>query len=446
MKKENLLVVFLTALALLVVIGLIGWQAPQLLGLPGNPQASPTDAQTAPFFDGVFRRQDLSSKTFSLPDPRTGTRGKPFFPDLGGIGPHDVLGFRNRCVPHITDVVAIGDSHTYGNNVTVEQNWPSQVQESLSDLTGKVYAMAADGWGSVQYLEMFSNATVFSPKTVIVAFHSGDDALDSFHMAYGDPYWRELVPDTMLSAADAPQVKDPPPVSEQWQATFRDGSKVTFAPTLRLASNQDHPAVRAGYSIMADVASRIVDLARPLKVQVIFTILPSKELVYARKVREERLTPPPDYQTLVERETQNIARLAERISALPGAVYVDVVRPLQQGAMEKGSFFPADIDDHALEAAHHIIGVALANSVREHLVSRPKGIYAVAVGTDKFQYVLINDEGAWIFDSPDWIEANGWPPGDISILPGRDFLAVPRRGVIKEVDKERFGPPRSVAD
>ena len=40
-------------------------------------------------------------------------------------GPNDLLGFRNRSIPHSARIVAVGDSQTYGNNAGIEErNWP----------------------------------------------------------------------------------------------------------------------------------------------------------------------------------------------------------------------------------------------------------------------------------------------------------------------------------
>src|SRR5881296_449998 len=37
----------------------------------------------------------------------------------------DSWGFRNPAVPETADIVAIGDSHTYGNTATMNDSWPS---------------------------------------------------------------------------------------------------------------------------------------------------------------------------------------------------------------------------------------------------------------------------------------------------------------------------------
>src|SRR5208282_834981 len=56
----------------------------------------------------------------------------------------DSWGFRNRQVPETVDIVAVGDSHTYGNTARMEDSWPYV----LGLLTGRrVYNMAMGGYG-----------------------------------------------------------------------------------------------------------------------------------------------------------------------------------------------------------------------------------------------------------------------------------------------------------
>ncbi len=51
----------------------------------------------------------------------------------------------------------------------IEQNWPSQMADNLGVDLDRVYAMAVGGWGAVQYLDMFYNATLFQPRVTIPA-------------------------------------------------------------------------------------------------------------------------------------------------------------------------------------------------------------------------------------------------------------------------------------
>ncbi len=111
-------------------------------------------------------------------------RGNPLYPAHGTLGPHDLLGFRNHAVPRMAELVIIGDSQTYGNNAVLSDNWPNQLARALNRPADDVYSMAVGGWGAVQYLAMFEKGLRFQPRVIVIAFYSGNDPLDSFHMAY----------------------------------------------------------------------------------------------------------------------------------------------------------------------------------------------------------------------------------------------------------------------
>jgi lysophospholipase L1-like esterase len=440
MKKELLLMVFSAVVATAAVLGIVRWLAPGLLGIPSDLQLVQLDTKVPPFFENVFRRDDLSSKDFIIKDPLTRVRARPFYPNTTAMGPNDMLGFRNREIPNVADVVVIGDSQTYGNNASIENNWPGHMKTALSRNSASVYNMSVGGWGSVQYLDMFANATVFQPRAVVIAFYTGNDALESFQMAYGVRTWEALRPDENLTQRDAPKVKFPAPPEEWWKVRFSDGVETIFTPSLRLSSNLDHEAVKAGYEIMADVARRIVRMANPLNVHVLFTIVPTKELVYSNKVRAENLTAPIAYQTLVQRESDNIRTLVDAIKSIPGAEYIDVVRPLQEAARGATMLYPSDTNGHPLSAGYEVIGTTVARYVAKHIPNKPKGLVAQMVDKRKYSLFLVNDEGVWSFKSQDMIEANGWEPGDVPVIEPRDIAGLPRRGFVEVVEKDRFGP------
>src|SRR5579863_4877603 len=59
-------------------------------------------------------------------------------PDPTAKAGFDAWGLRNPKVPETADIVAVGDSHTFGNTATMEQSWPYV----LAKLTGRsVYNM-----------------------------------------------------------------------------------------------------------------------------------------------------------------------------------------------------------------------------------------------------------------------------------------------------------------
>lgn len=439
MRKEWGLLLISTALTVVLALGVIRWLAPGLLGIPMDLQMVRVSEKLPPFFKGVFRRADYTSNQFLLKDPYTAVRAKPLLPTTGGMGPHDILGFRNRQIPNVADIVVLGDSQTYGNNAILGQNWPSYMTEQLAIPDQNVYSMAVGGWGAVQYLEMFYNAAAFLPRVVVVAFYTGNDPLESFKMAYGYDHWEALRPDPGLTKADVPNVAYPPPKSESWPVKFHDGVETVFTPKLRYASNQDHPAVRAGYQIMMAVAEVISGLASGHEIRIVYTIIPTKELVYRNKVEQESFEANNVYAHLVAAEERNINEFAQRLRSLPNSLYVDVVGPLQNAALNDTALYPENSNGHPVATGYEIIGRSVANVVEPMVPPLPAGPIAIKSSEHRYQVFVVKEGTAWLFPNRELLKANGWVNDDIPLVSSRDLASL-AQGIVDGVDRARFGP------
>lgn len=313
MKKEWVLLVATTVATLIIALLVIRWLAPGLLGIPVDLQMVRVEKKLPPFFEGVFREEDQKSDLFILKDPISNIRAHPLIYEQGIIGPHDILGFRNRSVPNIADLITIGDSQTYGVNVPLDFNWPSTTRKILRDKLLTLYNMSVGGWSALQYYYIFKHALYLNPRAVVVAFYTGNDPTESFTLAYGSETWSEFRVDPSLHKSDAPKAEFPPPPDDEWKVTFRDGITTVFAPKLRLTSNLEVPAVKAGYTILAKAAEQMSSIAKPFNIPVAFTIIPTKELVYAEKVRIENIDAPQEYIELVRNEKKYINWLRDKI-------------------------------------------------------------------------------------------------------------------------------------
>lgn len=110
-----------------------------------------------------------------IPDPRLGHRPNPAYAD------HDVHGWRNADVLLQADIVALGDSQTYGLNVDKRSAWPQR----LSDMLGKsVYQIAFGGYGPAHYAQLIEDALALKPATIVVGYYYGNDILDSYWQVY----------------------------------------------------------------------------------------------------------------------------------------------------------------------------------------------------------------------------------------------------------------------
>src|SRR5689334_12652403 len=95
---------------------------------------------------------------------------------------HDRNGFRNATIPQGVDIVAIGDSQTWGINADLKETWPSV----LGTLTNSsVYSMALGSWGPLQYDLLTDDALNLSPKSIVVGLYFGNDIFDSCNHVYG---------------------------------------------------------------------------------------------------------------------------------------------------------------------------------------------------------------------------------------------------------------------
>jgi lysophospholipase L1-like esterase len=108
----------------------------------------------------------------------------------GNSGGHDKWGFRNTEVPHTAEVVALGDSHTYGNCAKMNEAWPHVLARSTG---ASVYNLGMGGYGPNQYRYLLeTKALVLKPKVIICAIYLGDDFDNAYRISYGLNYWSRL--------------------------------------------------------------------------------------------------------------------------------------------------------------------------------------------------------------------------------------------------------------
>lgn len=105
-------------------------------------------------------------------------------PSLAGI---DENGFRNAAVTDTVDIVAIGDSHTYGVNAEPEESWPSRLA-AMTNLT--VYNYGVSGYGILQYEHLIKEAEKMKPGYVIIGFYPSND-LKVCKLFGRLDYWRQ---------------------------------------------------------------------------------------------------------------------------------------------------------------------------------------------------------------------------------------------------------------
>jgi lysophospholipase L1-like esterase len=101
---------------------------------------------------------------------------------------HDARGFRNATSMETADIVAIGDSQTWGINARLDETWPSILARNT---VLNVYSMALGGWGPLQYEILANDALALKPRAILVGLYLGNDIFDCCNQTYGtDAYPR----------------------------------------------------------------------------------------------------------------------------------------------------------------------------------------------------------------------------------------------------------------
>jgi len=283
------------------------------------------------------------SELRELPDAELGMRGNPNFPE------HDANGFRNAVIPDRADVVAIGDSQTYGFSVAPDQAWP-RVLEKLTSC--RVYSMAVGGYGPLQYAVLAQRALRFKPRLMLIGIYFGNDFYDNWKMFLRNPN-KYPVPKKLLNSALESEQHNP--LARDVEDFFRMAGTISpvdahraWSPRIFLAQNSslwgfaravkdqlfppqtvlshefwtavtaltpkqlenasifngtdwrtiltsryreaveniDDPRIKVGVWLTQWAMENIVELANQQDIAVIFILLPTKESVFVDKVND----------------------------------------------------------------------------------------------------------------------------------------------------------------
>jgi lysophospholipase L1-like esterase len=198
MRKEMLLVLLSLVLALAAAEGL----------LRGFPALLPLELQIA---------LEDRSKTRGVSHPYIGNLHTPNAthvvrtPEFEIPYPTDAHGFNNAGPwPATADIVAVGDSLTFGYGVAPDEAWPALIARELPD--SKVVNLGLIGAGPQQHLRLYETFGVpLKPKILLIGFFLANDFWDAekfdawLKSGVGGNYmvWRDFVGDRTAFLGDA---------------------------------------------------------------------------------------------------------------------------------------------------------------------------------------------------------------------------------------------------
>lgn len=152
-------------------------------------------------------------------DERLRHRGNPAFPE------HDSLGFRNASAQGRAEIVALGDSHTYGTSVDPDQAWP----KVLGDISERdVYNMGMGGYGTAHALSNLPIALRLQPEVVLLGVYFGNDFYDNFQFVQRNGMLDEFVTDDSRAEIDRLELQSS--IEDEVGFLFRSGRSPTTEP------------------------------------------------------------------------------------------------------------------------------------------------------------------------------------------------------------------------
>lgn len=337
-----------------------------------------------------------------IDDPVLGHRIKP------RTTGHDALGFRNQEVPERVDVVAIGDSITYGVSAARDDSWPHQIGILLHE---PVYNMALGGFGPLEYLYLATHeARKLRPRLLLVGFYFGNDLIDAYRSVRQNPYWymwREA------GSADAGE----PAFQRAWEAEpkkrfaalrnwlsrhsvfysvfrvtllqrlaswekDRMASQVTpdrqmiwtdpseysvrtiFTPQLRLSALDPRlPSVQEGLRITKRAFTSLKSDADAHGTQFLVVLIPTKERAYCRYLKDSGEPMPNTLVSMCDAEEQ-VKNDLVRFLATRKIAYVDVTGALEEQIHKHVQVFPTDSDAHPQATGYRVIARTVYDAVR----------------------------------------------------------------------------------
>lgn len=346
-----------------------------------------------------------------------GLRGLTMFLHLGD----DANGFRNDSVPDRVDIVALGDSQTWGVNASPAQAWP----QTLASISGRtVYNMSRGGYNPVQYGVQTAQAFSLSPKVLVVGFYFGNDLAESYEIVYETPSnahadlrsstgsssaaWKALMGRVKALRTERREITHERPAAwlawlqkhtalgrlqstlgrfvhqQDWWSSedaYRrgktwaeahpehgvvyDNGKVRTVHTMAyrlLVQDLNEPPIAEGLRITQEMLRRIKAQTDAANVRLLILLIPTKEMVHADGMRTVKAQLDETYAQLVQMETLVRAAIVS-LCENHGMHYVEALPGLARAVQRDEQIYPPTTDGHPNARGYFFIASAVQEAL-----------------------------------------------------------------------------------
>ena len=332
-------------------------------------------------------------------------------PSSSALAAFDRWGFRNRSVPETADIVAVGDSHTYGNTARMVDAWPYV----LAELSGRpVYNMGLGGYGPNQYFYLSkTKALSLRPKMIIWGLYFGDDFANAFSITYGLDYWKDLrTLQNQKVEANIWEIRPPSwhrdlrnwlsrhSVIYQLALHFGPGGKLQGEYQIKHAAelypgvattlvvpdknileafrpkgvlfglNQDDPNVREGMRITFELLRQMNEICKENKVQFLVVVIPTKETVFSHYLEHNPKIVLDDVLDKLITDERIARQQTFQFMTGHNIDYVDPLPALQRSVGQE-LYARTAADMHPGKNGYHVIAEAVAEHLKQESEKSP---------------------------------------------------------------------------
>lgn len=349
-------------------------------------------------------------------DRALGHRMSPYLPGL------DQRGYRNPAPLARAEILALGDSYTYGMPARPEEAWPLV----LETLTGRTtYNAGVMGYGFCEYEVVLSELISLQPELVVVGVFVGNDLGDVYrtvylggrcpHLATGNPddlaLFRSL--DAEATIADRAiqlgwdQVPEAPgdpgalpglrsalsqrsalygmarelryrarprvpwdfehsaavPHSYVWQEVPKIRTVFKRPEMMALNLELEDPRIREGLRMAGVSLTSIRDTLATRGTDLLVVLIPDKSAVYEPVISGGSAPPPPGFVRLASLDGEVRGALS-RILEAEGIEVVDVTAALTETLREGVAVYPESDDHHNSAQGYRVIAEVIAERIR----------------------------------------------------------------------------------
>jgi hypothetical protein len=300
---------------------------------------------------------------------------------------HDRWGFRNSAVPAHVDVLALGDSMTYGTYATREEAWPSVLAHE-AHVT--VYNAGMGGWGPSQYAcAMRVYGRVLHPKAVVIGLYLGDDIRQA---AAEDYPCSELDPERIEAGQHIAEDDAGAPLgrlrrwlnhhSVLYQATKRALSGSSWFPRIAMGQrnvgwvqvsghsvpvridNEDGDFWRTGIDKAISLLASIGDECAGLDAKCYVVLIPSREGLFFPLLDQAKTTDVGRSLGKVWTVERTAAEDISRAFAGSRLTVLNTTADLSRAALAGMPLYPIGIDPHFNANGYRVIGSFVASHAR----------------------------------------------------------------------------------